>query len=562
VKTEPDRASRAKSRRWIPDINSVALTAILALSAALRLWHVDFGLPALNDPDEPLFVMTALDMLREQRLNPQWFGHPATILFYALAAIFIAVGWLGVLFGRWADTAHYVSAIYADPSIAILPMRVFIVLMGVVCVYLTYRIGRQAISVRAGLIAAAVVAVNNIHVELSQVIRTDMVASIFMLGSCLYAIRAAQGGKLHHYILMGVMIGLGGATKWPSLLFMANAPGAVLNRWRQQSWVLAFALLAIVAASALVALFLASPYLLLDQATVLRDLSGEARPNHPGSTGGPLFHNILWYGRHVLFAGFGPAGTILALAGLVLMPFRAGALALAGLPGALLFLLGIGAQALVWDRWAVPLIPWIALAIALALNEAISRIKAAWSIAALAATLSALLLPMAQSSLSRSHMRANDTRQLASLWIRTHVPATRSVLIEDAAFDLVARPGPVIFPLGDAGCLDAHGFLQAKPSYKKVEKKREGKSIVDVGHVAPGMIASCSADIAVITHYDRYLHEKTAYPDEISQYEKLLQHGKIMAIFRPEQGRIGGPVTRIYRFHHAAGSGHVARPTK
>ena len=52
------------------------LVLILLAAAALRLHGVDFGLPALNDADEPLFVMNALDMLRKGTLNPGWFGHP------------------------------------------------------------------------------------------------------------------------------------------------------------------------------------------------------------------------------------------------------------------------------------------------------------------------------------------------------------------------------------------------------------------------------------------------------------------------------------------------------
>jgi hypothetical protein len=39
--------------------------------------------------------MTALDMLREHRLDPEWFGHPATLLLYVLALIFVLVGMIG-----------------------------------------------------------------------------------------------------------------------------------------------------------------------------------------------------------------------------------------------------------------------------------------------------------------------------------------------------------------------------------------------------------------------------------------------------------------------------------
>ena len=83
--------------RWIAP---ALLILILALATGLRLRGVHFGLPALNDPDEPLFMMTAFDMLRNRSLNPGWFGHPGTITLYCLALICLAVGVFGVLTGR------------------------------------------------------------------------------------------------------------------------------------------------------------------------------------------------------------------------------------------------------------------------------------------------------------------------------------------------------------------------------------------------------------------------------------------------------------------------------
>ncbi|WP_420146430.1 ArnT family glycosyltransferase [Sphingobium sp.] len=545
MKTEPDRASRPAKARRLPGKETVALILIMLVAAAWRLWHIDFGLPALNDPDEPLFVTTALDMLREHRLNPEWFGHPATILFYALAAIFAVIGYVGTLTGQWADTAGYVSAVYADPGIVILPMRLFIMTTGLGCIYLIYRVGREAAGSAAGLIAAALLACNGLHIELSQVIRTDMIASLFMLGSCLFTLRAASTGRMRHHMLAGIMLGLGGATKWPSLLFIVNAPGAILYRWRQDGWRRCLILLPVAIACAIVALCLASPYLLLDHATVLRDLGGEARTAHPGSTGGTAMENMLWYARHVVLNGFGPVGAILATMGLALAPWRARRLALAALPGAALFFAGIAFQALIWERWAVPLLPWIAIAIAIALVTLVGKLREKWQPAAMAIMLAALLFPMASGSASRTRMRAHDTRQMASQWVREHVPAGKSLLIEDAAFDLLKWNGRVLFPLGDAGCVDVHRLLGAKPSYQQIGEKRSGKAIVDLGNVAPQKLASCNSDVAIITHYDRYRREAGTFPDELAQYDALMRNGHILATFRPIAGLQGGPDTYV-----------------
>lgn len=545
MKTEPEAAFRPANRpvRAIPA--KAALILLLIVAAGLRLWHIDFGLPALNDPDEPLFVMTALDMLREHRLNPQWFGHPATILFYALAAIFALVGWVGTLLGHWSGAAGYVTAIYADPGIAILPMRLFIMMTAIGGIALTYRIGREALNPRTGLIAAALLACNPLHIELSQLIRTDMLASLFMLWSSLHAVRAARTGRLRHHIYMGMLLGLGGATKWPALLFLANAPGAILARWT--GWRRALLLLPVATISAMIMLFIASPYLLFDSATVLRDLSGEARQAHPGATGGSMIHNLLWYGRHVVIDGFGPLGALLAPVGLALLVWRRRSMALVMLPGASLFLIGIAAQSLVWARWAVPLLPWIALCIATTIDMALRRLPARQARLAIAPLLALLLLPMLSSALSQGRMRADDSRQRASHWVQAHIPAQQSLLIEDAAFDLLRRPGPVLFPLGDAGCIDVHQFLKSKPSYRKVGERRTGKAIVDLGNVAPSKLAGCRADIAIITHYGRYRAEARHFPAQLQQYQLLLRGATLLARFDPVAGRTGGPETLVFR---------------
>jgi len=72
--TDPNLPPRNRDR-WT---ERAAILLILLLAAAIRIHGVAFGLPGLNDPDEPLFMMTALDMLRSGNLNPGWFGHPAT----------------------------------------------------------------------------------------------------------------------------------------------------------------------------------------------------------------------------------------------------------------------------------------------------------------------------------------------------------------------------------------------------------------------------------------------------------------------------------------------------
>ena len=68
-----------------------ALAIILLVALAWRLHNIGFGLPSLYDPDEPIFMIKALELLTNGTLNPKWFGHPGSTTIYLLALIDAAV---------------------------------------------------------------------------------------------------------------------------------------------------------------------------------------------------------------------------------------------------------------------------------------------------------------------------------------------------------------------------------------------------------------------------------------------------------------------------------------
>jgi hypothetical protein len=515
---------------------------VLFVALALRLHGVDFGLPALNDADEPLFMMTAFEMLQKQTLNPHWFGHPGTTTLYSLAAVMLAVVGFGVASGRYADVAAFGKAAYLDPGLAWLPARVMIALCGVICVYLVYRLGRRLGGARLGLVAALFLAVNAVHIEYSQIIRTDMQASIFMLLCALSAVAIVREGKLRDYLLAGAFVGLACATKWPAALMGASPACAGLYRLLKGHRELRhLALFGLIACATLIVV---SPYLLLDYQTVLYNLSREARPVHPGATGGGFLFNLGWYLAHPLLTSLGWGGLVLALAGLAWPSRGSRDWALAVLPGCLVYLTAIAAQALLWERWIVPVLPFAALAAARALCGLADRLAPRWRAAEAPAAL-VLALPMLHAAWTNVIERTHDTRQAAAAWVRAHVPADRTILIEHAGFDMLQGPWTFRFPLGSAGCIDAREALAGRIRYSEVEARRSGSPIVDIGYVDAKLLATCQADYAVITHYDRYRADPRHFGPELERYRRLLRGGRERAVFRPVDGVSAGPVVRI-----------------
>jgi hypothetical protein len=541
------RPVTARRTQWM-------VVAVLIIATLVRLHSIGFGLPALYDPDEPLFILAALKLLRDQTLNPGWFGHPGSTTIYALALIDVGIIGGGVLGGRFPNAEAFATAVYADPGLVVLPGRLFILLCGVLCVAMTFLIGRRLFGDRAGLIAAAIIALDPLHVQQSQIIRTDVHASLFMLAAIFFSIGIVRRGRWRDYLLAGAMIGLAIATKWPAATFLVAPIGACLLRAKQQSMPLRAVMvrLAAIGGMAVGAMLFASPYLALDYPTLVANLQGEARPRHLGSTGGGFLFNLGWYLWPTMTHSIGVPGVLLAMLGLGVMVVRRQwtALVVLGPPFAL-FLVAIAAQSLLWARWIIPLLPIMALYAAAglcAMADGIARSR--WGTGSIAAGLSLLLLaPMAFSVLAESRARMNDTRTQASAWAKAHFAPGSTIAVEHLAFDLLPQGWHFLFPAGVAGCIDGNAVLKGKVQVTSTDRwKGKGRAILDFGTVDPGRLDSCVGDYAILSHYDRYRDEAARYPAELAAYRHLLARGRVIKSFTPQPGLSSGPVVRIVQF--------------
>lgn len=535
----------ARKSPWRLLTGPAGLCLILLVAALLRIDGVGFGLPALNDPDEPLFMSTALEMLSGPTLNPGWFGHPGTITFYSLMLVVALVGGLGVLTGRFADFDAFAAAVYADPGVLFLPARLLMVAFGVACVWMTWRLGKRLGGERLGLAAAAILAVNAVHIEYSQIIRTDVQASLFMLLCAQSALMIAERGRRRDFLLAGLFAGLACATKWPAAVIGVTVVGAALyqRRPRAATW----RELALFGLATVATLSIVSPFLLIDHATVVQNLSGEARPLHPGATGGGLFANLGWYVAGPLLSSLGIGGLMLGAVGMLWGAGTDRRWMFVILPFCLTFLLVIAMQSLRWERWVVPLLPFVALAAARALCAMADLLPAHRARIALPLALLLLIIPMIITARTETAERRHDTRQIASAWLREHAPPGSRILIEHPAFDLLDEPWQLLFPMGSAGCVDVHDLLAGRVSQSDVEGRRQGGAIVDIGHVDMARLDSCRADYAVVTNHLRYGADPLHYREELARYNRLLARGHLRLVAQAAPGKSSGPRVQIFQ---------------
>jgi len=299
----------------------IAMMAVLVLAAALRLRHIDFGLPALNDPDELMFEMGAIRMLRTGTLNPGWFGHPATTTMYVLALVDLIVFGVGYVTGHFASPTAFADAVFADPTLVILPGRIVMAAFGVLSVWLTMRLADELLDRKVALGAGLVLAVSPLAVTWAQVIRSDIMATSFLLACLIATARHAREPSNSRFVWAAVWLALAVATKWPFALGALPMIAVLLNRWSkgEASFRESLARVAAFGALTLALLLLISPYLVLDHETLWRNLQGEAQAHHLGATGGSPWQNLVWYGQGPVLNGLGLSGSLLAIWGLWLI---------------------------------------------------------------------------------------------------------------------------------------------------------------------------------------------------------------------------------------------------
>ncbi|MFL6734723.1 MAG: ArnT family glycosyltransferase, partial [Sphingomicrobium sp.] len=483
----------------------------------------------------------------EGTLNPGWFGHPGSTTIYLLALIDIIVVGGGLLTGAYPDLHTMTAAAYADPALLFVPARLAMVLLGLLSIWLIYVLGARVADRQVGLVAATLLALNPLHIAWSQVVRTDIHASVFMLASLIFAVRSAVNDRTRDWILAGVFAGFATATKWPAASVMVAIAGAALVREGKSSH--GFGRLLLAAAAAVGGVFVASPYILLDWRTVLRNVSGEMSAGHLGHTGGGFLHNLGWYCQEQVAGTMGWLGLVAVLAGLLLLLARSKVARATIIPAAAAFLILICGQNLIWSRWILPVMPLLCIFAAVAVVWAATRLagmmKSTRPALALVAVAAIACVPSALGAYAQARERGNDTRTQAAKWARAHIPSGSSVVIEHLELSLRDQPWTILFPLGTAGCVDAKQLLSSKVGYKEVQGSRRGSQIVDIGNVDPARAASCRADYAILTYYDLYQQERDRYPAQVGTYERVLAGGRTVALFVPETGLSGGPIVRI-----------------
>lgn len=417
-------------------LTTVAFGLVVLIAAALRFWALGAGIPDRLSVDEPQVMNRAVAMLRTGDLNPRFFDYPAFYIYVQMVVAAIRF-MVGALRGEWGSLA--------EPGLLefLLWGRAVTATLGTLTVVVVHQIGLRW-NRRYALLAAGLMAVIPLHVRESHFVLTDVPVTFFVALTLLAALRAHERPTLSRFALAGVAGGVAAATKYPGVLALVLPLLAVYMSDALSSRIRTA--LTVITASA-VTFILCAPYTLLDLDGFL-DGYAKLMMSYAGGTSGTPGWEV--YLKH-LRQSFGwpayiavAAGSMVAFLRAIRGPWRAQWVLLLVFP--LLYFWFISAQALIYGRYLLPLVPAACLLAAAAVMPVAARLRRLarprWiGSAAVAAITAVVILPPVRDAVGFNIQHGRKgTPALASEWIRANIPAGASIVWEGTDLSLTHLP--------------------------------------------------------------------------------------------------------------------------
>ncbi|HEX9944260.1 MAG TPA: glycosyltransferase family 39 protein, partial [Thermoanaerobaculia bacterium] len=228
--------SSAEPKRWI----GIALAALLAVSFALRTWDASQHLGGNRYFDENYSFKNVTAILMEGDFRPRQAYYlglsylPQTAVLAASEALYRLT--------RYSPLSIYGEAGGGYSPTAIWLCRMVNVLYGVASLWLLFLVGQRLYSPGVGLLAAAILAAFTRHVQASVEFKPDILVLLLTVLTFYWTLKAAAEPRLGRFLLVGLGVGLGVATKYTAIASAIPITTAVLIRGRhdrrQWGWLL------------------------------------------------------------------------------------------------------------------------------------------------------------------------------------------------------------------------------------------------------------------------------------------------------------------------------------
>lgn len=405
---------------WVAAAFVPCLVVVFGVTAGLRLWGINYGLPDLYHVDEPFIVNVAWQMYRSGDLNPKFWDYPS-LQIYSILVLISLREWL----------VPYVPFLN-QPAQEYLLGRLMNAAYSIATVVLVYRIGAGWFGRWSGLVAAALLGFAEQHNLMSHYLKVDIPTTFFTTATLAAVVRLVERPGAASYLLAGAAVGLSGAAKYPAASVALLVPVAHLLAWRGGSLRQAWRLL--LAGGAAIGSFAAAcPYTVIDLAGFVTTFDSSivawAATGHDGWEGAVLRSYLTW-----LFWGYDAPLSWLAVLGIGVGALRRDRRVLLVAVFPIVFFIELTGFWQVRFPWYVlPMYPYLAI-----LGGYGALAAGAWLLArrpALAAALAAIVLAGLLVQLSGAFERSwslasEDARTTTRSWIVANLPPGSRIVRE------------------------------------------------------------------------------------------------------------------------------------
>jgi Dolichyl-phosphate-mannose-protein mannosyltransferase len=411
--------------------SGLLLLGICVVAAVLRLVGLQYGLPAVYNPDEVSIMARALSFAKGT-LNPHNFLYP-TFYFYVLflcVGAYLALLWLT---GRVSSLAALQQRYFTDPVGIYMTGRALGAASGVATVFLVHRLAARLTDQRTAFGAAVFLAVAPLHVRDAHYVKHDVPATLAIVAAYLAMTRVwpctrPEGPTTRDTLIAGAACGVAFSIHYYCVFLIIPLMFVISHAWRTRgAAAIAQQIVVGIAASALT-FFVLSPFVVLEPVTALRDIVANRRIVVDRAVTTGAFAPALRYAELLLRDSMGLPVVLLGLAGaiwmLVTTPSRAALLLLFPIP-----FLAFIANTAPATRYLNPVLPFLALFAAWVLSEMTSRWRAGPWVFWMAVVLAAV-----PGTLASIHvdwfLRQDDTRTLAARFVEAEIPSGSTILIQ------------------------------------------------------------------------------------------------------------------------------------
>lgn len=564
---------------------------ILLVSFLLRVIGITHGLPFVYEHDELNTVMAALRYGTGNFVPPMFFHGGFTS--YLLFVIFAGTYAVNHCFGVWRSGADVIRQFAEDPTIFYVIGRMMVVFLGVLSVWTTYRAGTRLASKAAGLIASAIVGVSVLQVNLSHLIKEDIIASailgmtFLMVVRTLIRIEQGGGSTFFDYLVVGFGIGLACSAKyyaavalvWVLLLIAAD-------RTLRRNSVGVVSRLAVAAGGVLVGFGVGNPYAFLHVRDFLHDFVSMRRAWEDKTSNADGLSSIRLYARYLLNS-VGLPIAIAAVGGVIVGCRRAWRWRALFIAAFVVVFMGILLTMAATPHYLTPVIPFVALLAAL-FFQWLSEIATPrrWVVRCVYALGVMSLIPTLLDSVRYDlYAMAPDTRAIAKAWIETNIPANERIAVEGAMSEEIVLGPPLeanrhtleeelkdIQRRGGNGRLWRARLTRADTStyrqFSLCKARQFTESDLERCHASLGVIVTDSFDRGLLrfsTDRSRFLHYLEQHSQLVTQFDPYpgmrdfpsswaLRYDfprlRLVGFFNNPIPLVTGPRIRVVRLHN------------